>query len=140
MEIILLDCGRGVLHHDIETFSTCSIPVTFTGDEPSIISISNGDKTVCKRVVNGTCNVDVTQFIGSNVKIIASTECKLWNCGSIRIEGNKGGIKVRSLTDFTPLIEECLSKIKKLEEKTKRLETLVDDLRHKGKSKSYKIV
>lgn len=140
MEIILLK-GRGLMRYDIETLPTRNMVFTFVGSEtPELVSVSDGNNTVRKRVENGSCKIDLRQFVNCNVRIMASTALKLWNCGCMRIEEYRGGLKIRNLTDYAPLIDECMAKIQSLDEKLQRLEETVDDLCNKGTSKSYKII
>lgn len=142
MEIILLENGQGIPHYEVEAVATDSVLCSFVGErKPTVLSITDGERTARVPVVNGVCEIDLVPFINKNVKFIASTKGKIWNCQGIRIERRKdGGLAIKSLTDYAEMLKKCFSEIAHLKQSITDLKKVVDEIRKDGTNKTYNIV
>lgn len=141
MEIILLENGQGLLTYEVQTVATDSVICTLIGDStPSILSITDGNRTIRKPIRSNFCEIDLAPFMNKNVKIVATAKDKIWDCGSIRIERLKdGGVRIRSLANYAGMLKECFAEISRLKKSFDDLGKVVEELRTKGTNKTYKI-
>lgn len=142
MEIILLDDGKGIPHYEVEAVATDSVLCSFVGEiKPTVLSITDGERSVRIPVKSGVCEIQLEPFIGKNVKFIASTKGKIWSCGGFRIERTRdGGVGIKSLTDYAEMFKKCISEITHLKQSIKGLKEVVDEIRGNGTNKTYNIV
>ena len=141
MEILLLANNRGLARYDFTHITSEVMSLKVLGaPEGALITIKGDRHTLRKRLVNGTCTVELEPIKDGNVTFIVSHGSNIWNVDGVRIDSTEdGGVNIRSLADYPARINEAVSEIENLKTTIKKLNDRVKRIEDSG-IKPYDII
>jgi hypothetical protein len=141
MEILLLANSRGLIRYDFMHLTSKAMPLEVVGaPEGAVITIKGDRHTLRKRLVNGTCTVELEPIKDGNVSFIVSHGRNIWNVEGIRIDSTEdGGVDIRSLADYAEMINAAVTEIENLKTTIEKLKDRVKRIEDSG-IKPYNII